>query len=216
MELREEQALLARGRRAIAGVDEVGRGAWAGPVAAAAVILPHAAYVSRELLWGVTDSKLLSAGEREHWERRIRAVATAVAIAFVPPRVIDRVGIAASSRWAMLAALERLEVAPEHVIVDAFPLPEGSRYGPIHDALVAADRRCLAVAAASICAKVARDRLMRRLHGLFPAYGFASHKGYGTRRHIAQLRTNGPSPLHRKSFTPVRESMQRLAPELAP
>ena len=198
-----ELALLRRGVRRIAGVDEVGRGAWAGPVAAAAVILPAAAYEDRRLLWGLTDSKRLSAAERRRWSARVHATAVAARVAFAPPRLIDRIGIAAATRLAMLRALDALPVPPDHVIVDAFPLPADCRYANKQDAIVRADATCLAVAAASICAKVARDELMRRLGVHHPAYGFGRHKGYGTAAHRRALTAVGPSPLHRASFRPM-------------
>ena len=194
---------MRRGVRCIAGVDEVGRGAWAGPVAAAAVILPPAAYEDRRLLWGLTDSKRLSPAARRCWSARVQATAVAARVAFAPPQLIDRIGIAAATRLAMLRALDALPVPPEHVIVDAFRLPDDCRYANKQDAIVRADATCLAVAAASIFAKVARDELMRRLAVHHPAYGFGRHKGYGTAAHRQALAIVGPSPLHRASFRPV-------------
>ena len=191
--------------RRIAGVDEAGRGAWAGPVTAAAVILPPTAYEDRRLLWGLTDSKQLSAADRQRWSARVHATAVAARVAFASPQLIDRIGVAAASRLAMLRALDALPVAPDHVIVDAFPLPADCRYAGRQDAIVRADATCLAVAAASVCAKVARDELMRRLCGHHPAYGFGRHKGYGTAAHRQALAAEGPSPLHRASFRPVAE-----------
>ena len=202
---------MKRGLRRIAGVDEAGRGAWAGPVTAAAVILPRTAYEDRRLLWGLTDSKQLSAADRRCWSARVHATAIAARVAFASPRLIDRIGIAAASRLAMLRALDALPVAPDHVIVDAFPLPADCRYADRQDAIVRADATCLAVAAASVCAKVARDDLMRRLCVRHPAYGFARHKGYGTAAHRQALAAEGPSPLHRASFRPMAEC-QRDSP----
>ena len=196
-------------------MDEAGRGAWAGPVAAAAVVLPPVAYCDRRLLRGVADSKRLTPSERRRWEIRIRHLAIAVGVAFASPRAIDRDGIVGASRLAMLRALDRLPVRPDHVIVDALPFPHDCAYGPIHTALVKADARCLAVAAASICAKVARDRLMQRLDRAFSGYGFARHKGYGTAEHRTALQALGPSPLHRRSFRPVRECGPRALAALA-
>ena len=200
-----------RGLRCIAGVDEAGRGAWAGPVTAAAVILPRTAYEDRRLLWGLTDSKQLSAADRRHWSARVHATAIAARVAYASPRLIDRLGIAAASRLAMLRALDALPVAPDHVIVDAFPLPADCRYANAQDAIVRADATCLAVAAASVCAKVARDELMQRLCIQHPVYGFGRHKGYGTPAHRQALNAEGPSPLHRASFRPVAEC-RRVAP----
>ncbi len=183
----------------------MGRGAWAGPVAAAAVILPPAAYVDRDLLWGLADSKQLSPIERQRWSVRIRATAVAARVGFASPQLIDRVGIANASRFAMLRALDALPVSPEHVIVDAFPLPADCEYADRQDAIVRADATCLAVAAASIFAKVARDGLMARLERDHPGYGFGQHKGYGTPAHRRALALAGPSPLHRGSFRPMAE-----------
>ena len=115
------------------------------------------------MLWGLTDSKQLSAADRRHWSARVHATAVAARVAHVSPRLIDRIGIAAASRLAMLRALDALPVAPDHVIVDAFPLAADCRYANAQDAIVRADATCLAVAAASVCAKVARDELMQRL-----------------------------------------------------
>lgn len=210
-DLPHEHALLQRGVRRIAGVDEAGRGAWAGPVTAAAVILPPAAYTDRRLLWGLTDSKQLSAAERHRWSAQVHATAIAARVAYASPRLIDCIGIAAASRLAMLRALDALPVAPDHVIVDAFPLPADCRYANAQDAIVRADATCLAVAAASVCAKVARDELMQRLCLQHPAYGFGRHKGYGTAAHRQALAAEGPSPLHRASFRPVAEC-RRVAP----
>lgn len=131
----------------------------------------------------------------------------AVRVGFVSPRLIDRVGIANASRIAMLRALDALPVPPEHVIVDAFPLPNDCAYADRQDAIVRADATCLAVAAASIYAKVARDDLMSRLEMKHPGYGFGQHKGYGTPAHREALALEGPSPLHRASFRPVAERL---------
>lgn len=198
---------MRRGVRLIAGVDEVGRGAWAGPVAAAAVILPRTAYEDRQLLWGLTDSKKLSAAERLRWSTRIRATAVAVRVAFISPCRIDQLGIGVASSAAMVRALDALPIPPDHVIVDAFPLPDQCRYAERQDAIVRADATCLAVAAASICAKVARDALMVRLSRHHPAYGFDQHKGYGTVAHRQALAREGPSPLHRSSFRSVAKHL---------
>ncbi len=208
-----EIQLLQHGRRRIAGVDEAGRGAWAGPLTAAAVILPGAAYGDPRLLAGVTDSKRLSAAVRERLARRIAACAVAVGVAHVTPREIDGLGMAAAGRLAMGRALERLAPAPDHVILDAFPLDDASPFAGRQTALIRADASCLAVAAASICAKVARDRLMRLLSGRYPAYAFERNKGYGTPRHRAALTALGALPVHRYSFAPVRDvrASSRLA-----
>ena len=198
--------MLGQGRVRIAGVDEAGRGAWAGPLTAAAVILPPIAYRDRRLLWGVTDSKQLTPPQRYRWAYHIHKTAMAVGIAHVTPQEIDHHGMAAAGRLAMTRALERMRLDPDHVLVDAFPLEEGNRFADRQPALVRADTSCLAVAAASICAKTARDRLMQVLHRQFPSYGFDRHKGYGTRVHRDVLGELGPQSIHRHSFAPVRRA----------
>ena len=187
-------------------MDEAGRGAWAGPLTAAAVILPSVAYLDPHLLAGVTDSKRLSPRTRERLARLIRARATAVGVAHASPREIDEAGIAAAGRLTMQRALGRLIPNPDHVIVDAFPLDAASPFADRQTAVIRADATCLAVAAASICAKVARDRLMRRLSRRFPDYAFHRNKGYGTASHRAALEALGPIALHRQSFAPVRQA----------
>lgn len=187
-------------------MDEAGRGAWAGPLTAAAVVLPPVAYLDPHLLAGVTDSKRLSPRARERLARLIRARAAAIGVAHATPREIDHVGIAAAGRLTMHRALGRLGLDPDHVIVDAFPLDADSPFADRQTAVIRADATCLAVAAASICAKVARDRLMRRLNRRFPAYAFDRNKGYGTARHRAALQALGPVALHRQSFAPVRQA----------
>ncbi len=196
----EEAALWRRGYRRVAGLDEAGRGAWAGPVVAAAVILPPEPARLRRHLAGVRDSKALTPAEREALFPEILRVALAVGIGMAGPEEIDTVGIVPATRRAMERALEALGVAPEALIVDALslsiPLPQR--------VLVQADARCLSVAAASIVAKVTRDRWMVEMDRVYPGYSFAGHKGYGTPAHRRALRERGPSPIHRRSFAPVR------------
>ena len=196
-------------------MDEAGRGAWAGPLTAAAVILPPVAYLDPQLLAGVTDSKRLSPRARERLARLIHARAAAIGVAHTTPREIDDAGLAAAGRLTMHRALGRLGLDPDHVIVDAFPLDAASPFADRQTAIIRADATCLAVAAASICAKVARDRLMRRLSRRFPAYAFDRNKGYGTARHRAALQAQGPIALHRQSFAPVRQAHARHTLALA-
>ena len=192
-----EQALRYRGHQVIAGVDEVGRGALFGPVVAAAVVLPPKAGVLMRM--GLKDSKQLTREERERLDHKVRNVALAVSIAEIDAETIDRINIYHATRLAMLRAVEALDLAPDHVILDAMlidhPCPQTK--------LFYGDALCLSVAAASVVAKVHRDALMRELHGFYPEYGLAQHKGYATPEHRKALRAHGPTPLHRRSFTAV-------------
>jgi len=190
-----ERELRARGFRAVAGVDEVGRGALFGPVVAAAVILSPDWPVR-----GLDDSKLLEPERREILAQRIRERAVAWAVAAVDAATIDAINIYQASRLAMRLAVGRLGPPPDFALVDAVPLDL-----PIPQcALIKGDARCHAIAAASIVAKVYRDACMRAWDEVFPAYGLASHKGYGTPEHCRALLELGPTPLHRLSFEPVR------------
>ena len=190
-----ERELRARGFHAIAGVDEVGRGALFGPVVAAAVILSPARPVR-----GLNDSKLLEPERREVLDDRIRERAVAWAVAAVDAATIDAINIYQASRAAMRMAVAQLHPAPDFVLIDAVPLDLRIPQRP----LIKGDARCHAIAAASIVAKVHRDALMRIWDEVFPQYGLASHKGYATPEHARALREHGPTPLHRLSFEPVR------------
>jgi ribonuclease HII len=194
-----ERALWAGGARFVAGVDEVGRGPLAGPVCVAAVIFPAGAKPLR----GVDDSKKLNRAQREELAPLIVARALAVAVAFAPPEEIDRVNIRQATLRAMARALAGLAVRPDFALIDGRDTPEGL-ICPAR-ALIGGDALSHSIAAASIVAKVARDRLMARLDTHFPGYGFAAHAGYGTLAHREALMTLGPCPAHRVSFrsTPV-------------
>jgi ribonuclease HII len=187
--------LFRDGVRRVAGVDEVGVGPLAGPVVACAVVLPE-----RVELLGLDDSKRLSPGAREELALRIREQALAVAVAAVSVREIDRINIYRASLEAMRRAVARLELAPDHVLVDARTIP--GLTAP-QTPIVHGDALDGSIAAASVVAKVHRDALMERLHARYPGYGFARHKGYATRRHLDALRRLGPTPAHRRSFSPV-------------
>jgi ribonuclease HII len=192
--LKFEKQAWAAGAQCVAGVDEAGRGSLFGPVVAAAVILdPH--YRIR----GLRDSKLLAQKRREEVAERIRRHALAWAVAAVDAARIDQINIYQASRQAMREAVAALALPPDYLLVDALQLDvECAQMAIIHgDALSAS------IAAASILAKVERDRLLRQWDPVFPAYGLARNKGYSTRRHIESLRACGPSPLHRQSFAPV-------------
>lgn len=190
-----ERELRARGFHAVAGVDEVGRGALFGAVVAAAVILSPDRPVR-----GLNDSKLLDPERREVLAGRVRERAVAWAVAAVDAATIDSINIYQASRLAMRMAVNRLNPAPDFLLVDAIaidlPLPQRG--------LIKGDMRCHAIAAASIVAKVHRDALMRIWDKIFPEYGLASHKGYSTPEHCQSLERLGPTPLHRLSFEPVR------------
>ncbi len=208
--LEHEQALWAAGYRAIAGVDEAGRGAWAGPVVAAAVILPADPAALAPLLGHVDDSKRLTPAARERALALIEQRALAVGVGSMSSAEIDRVGIAPATRAAMLAALAALAVAPDFVLVDYLTLPGLAKpqRGIPHG-----DAASLSIAAASIVAKVTRDRWMAAQDEAFPGYGFAGHKGYGVTAHAQALARLGPCALHRRSFRPVSTSI--ATPDIA-
>lgn len=195
-----ERTWQARGARRIAGIDEVGRGPLAGPVVAAAVILPPGD--DHAWLPALRDSKALTARQREALDRRIRGEAPAVAVGVAAATVIDEIGIAAAARLAMRRAVRGFEQPPDVLLIDAFLLPEA---GIAQQAVIRGDGSCSAIAAASIVAKVARDRMMDALDRRFPGYGFARNRGYGTAEHLAALACLGPSSIHRRSFAPVRD-----------
>ena len=189
-----ENALRRRGYGRVAGVDEVGRGCLAGPVVAAAVVLDPERPVR-----GLRDSKLLTPAARERLYADIVQRAAAWSLGAVEAGEIDRINIHNAALLAMRDALARLAPPPDFVLVDGFALP-GLRVP--QRALVKGDRRCAAIAAASIVAKVTRDRQMRRLHADDPRFGFDSHKGYATRQHLAAIERHGAAPAHRRSFRP--------------
>ena len=193
-----EMALHAKGVRLVAGIDEAGRGPLAGPVVAAAVMLPMGA----DLPWlgRIRDSKELAHPVREELSVLIRAAALGVGVGVADVATIDNDGIAPATRLAMKRAVEKLDPAPESLLIDHFTLPEVPlpQRGITHG-----DSICLSIACASIVAKVARDRFMVREDGRFPGYGFVRNKGYGTPEHLACLARLGPCPIHRRSFRPV-------------
>jgi ribonuclease HII len=196
----EEEALRSEGYEYIAGIDEVGRGALAGPVVASAVILPH----GTKLPWFelVRDSKELNSKKRESLFDVINKEAIAVGTGVVPPHVIDSVNILKATRIAMVQAVEKLPVQPSFLLVDRLGLSQC----PIpQKGITRGDKLCLSIACASIIAKVTRDRMMEEFDATYPGYEFARHKGYGTGAHMSCLRKLGPSPIHRLYFAPVRE-----------
>ncbi len=203
-----ERQLWAQGLSRVAGLDEAGRGALAGPVVAAAVIVPPAACAVG--VWTeVRDSKLLSPQRRAALVDAIREGALAWGVGVVPAAVIDRDGIAAATRQAMHEAVAALGDPPDYLLIDWVRLPD---LNIPQTSVAKADRHMISVAAASILAKVTRDRLMVTLDATHPGYGFAEHKGYGTRQHLAQLAAQGPCPEHRRSFAPLARSHTLFAP----
>jgi ribonuclease HII len=190
-----EREFLDRGIWPVAGVDEAGRGPLAGPVAAAAVILDPS-----NLPRSLNDSKALTPAEREELYRPILAKALAVSIAFASAADIDATDIRQATLAAMCRAILGLAVTPAYVLVDGKDVPKGLRCEG--RAVIKGDARSKSIAAASIIAKVTRDRLMTRLAQVYPAYGFEAHKGYATAEHAASIARHGPCPYHRLSFAP--------------
>ena len=202
----EEEALLDQGYALIAGIDEVGRGALAGPVVAAAVILRPP--INSDRLATVRDSKELTAIKRESIYKLIVAEAIAIGIGTVSSQIIDSINILNATTLAMRQAIEQLSCYPDFLLIDgSIALPRTR----IHQKkIIRGDKLCLSIACASIIAKVTRDRIMVELDESYPHYGLANHKGYGTAQHLLCLNQNGPSPIHRFTFAPVKETHRLL------
>lgn len=193
-----EEAARSHGARCIAGVDEVGRGPLFGPVVAAAVILPTGCELD-----GLNDSKQLSERRRNEFDSRIRACALAFAVAVVDAETIDRINIRQASLLAMRRAVEQLAVRPDFLLIDGRDTID---WLCPQQAVIKGDATSLSIAAASVLAKVHRDRMLVELDRQFPGYGLARHKGYGSAQHREALARLGPTPLHRKSFQCVAQS----------
>jgi len=204
-DLTEESRLWQAGCRRVAGLDEAGRGAWAGPVLAAAVVLPPGRSDLVAALRGVNDSKQLTARRRAELYPLIWQTALAVGVGQASSQFIDKHGIVPATHAAMRRALRQLALAPDYLLIDALRLPgvEVPQLGLIHG-----DARVLSIAAASIVAKVTRDRLMLAFEQQYPGYGFAAHKGYGTAAHRAALQRLGPCAAHRLSFAPLKQRFE--------
>ncbi|MDE2844755.1 MAG: ribonuclease HII [Chloroflexota bacterium] len=202
-----ELRLFGQGMKVVAGVDEAGRGPLAGPVVAVAVALPAELTGEENWLRALDDSKRLSPRQREAAFKLIQQHALAVSVVEESPAEIDRIGIGKAVILAMMRAVEGLQTLPGHLLLDYVPIKEC----PFpYDALVKGDASSYSIAAASIVAKVTRDRMMEQADSLYPGYGFARHKGYGTALHREQLERLGPCPLHRRSFSPLRQGALKL------
>ncbi len=190
-----ERSLWQAGLVCVAGLDEAGRGALAGPVAAGAVVFPPGIEIER--LRGVRDSKQMQPTERQKWRAIIRDCCLAAGVGLASTEEIDAIGIVPATRLAMLRALEQLSPSPQHLLLDYIELP-GSLLP--QTSLVKGDQRVLSIAAASILAKTSRDAWMEKIDRTYPEYGFSVHKGYGTQMHRAAIQRLGLSPIHRRSF----------------
>ncbi|MCT8139806.1 ribonuclease HII [Anaerobacillus sp. CMMVII] len=191
-----ERKAWEQGLRYIAGIDEVGRGPLAGPVIAAAVILPE-----KFRLMGLTDSKKVSKKNREEFYEVIYSEAISIGIGVVPAEEIDRINIYEATKLAMLKALDELNIPPEHLLIDAMKLPTNYT----QTSIIKGDSKSVSIAASSIIAKVTRDHYMEKLGQQYPQYGFENHMGYGTKEHLAAIDEFGLLSEHRKSFAPIRE-----------
>jgi ribonuclease HII len=207
----EEEMLAAQGYQHIAGIDEVGRGALAGPVVAAAVILPR--HIDAPWFTEVRDSKQLTPAKRELLFHRIHEIAISVGVGLTPHNLIDAHGIIKATRLAMKLAVDQLSPPPQSLLIDYMRLPEVRLP---QKGITDGDNLCMSIACASIIAKVARDKLMVEFDRIYPGYGLAQHKGYGTKEHLACLSRLGPCPIHRQSFRPVREIMEGFFRNLSP
>lgn len=192
--LRLEKSLWKEGFRYIAGLDEVGRGCFAGPVVVGAVIFPK----DFKIVDGLADSKLLRSRQRERLAKSIKEQALAWSVAETSVAIINRLGIGKATQMAFRKAIKSLEKSPDFIFIDAFYIKHLNRKR--QKAVRDGDKICASISAASIIAKVYRDRLMRRLAKKYPKYGFAKHKGYGTKFHQEAIRKYGLSRIHRKSF----------------
>ena len=191
-----EKRIKNRGFKLIAGVDEAGRGPLAGPVVAAAVI-----FTSTKKIKGLKDSKKLSPSTRERLYQEILDIATSVGVGIVSEQVIDEFNILNATLLAMHEAIQRLSATPDHILIDGKKILQWLAI--TQTAVPYGDNISATIAAASIVAKVTRDRIMNRLSNIYPGYGFSRHKGYGTAEHIKILKRRGPLPIHRKTFQPV-------------
>ena len=208
-----ERELLRRGARPVAGADEAGRGPLAGPVVAAAVILPPDLTGDEDWLGLLDDSKRLTQLQRERACLAVQEYALDWAVGFVDHDEIDRIGIGVAALRAMMLAVDALSVKPAHLLLDYIPVRQCDYP---YDTVVKGDSRSYSIAAASNIAKVTRDRMMGEYDAAFPGYGFARHKGYATALHLERLREIGPCDIHRRSFAPVAQARLRFPEQPAP
>ena len=199
---RYEHLYLAAGYQRIAGIDEVGRGCWAGPVVAAAVVLSDVVWHMPALLAGLNDSKQLSATQRTALVHTIQRLALGIGIGWVSAYDIDCFGILNATKLAMQQAVMQLPLIPDALLIDAVSLPQ---WRIPQQSIIKGDATSLSIAAASVVAKVYRDQVLTSYERCYPGYGFAQHKGYGTAQHQAALATWGPTPQHRYSFRPLSQ-----------
>jgi ribonuclease HII len=199
-----ENRLRLKGYKLVAGIDEAGRGSLAGPVVAGAVILPlgHLPWLQQ-----VRDSKEISPRKREYLSAIIAKEVLGVGVGVVSPGVIDSINILQATYLAMERAIRNLPFLPDFLLVDGLNLPH-CRF--LQEGIIKGDKLSLSIACASIIAKVSRDHIMEKLDKIYPGYGFAKHKGYGTREHIFKLQRLGPSVIHRQSFAPVRRCIENF------
>ena len=202
----EENSLLRVGYRRIAGCDEAGRGAWCGPVVAAAVILPND--ISSDWITDIRDSKMLTAEKREILYGKIMTEAVSWSVGIIDHEEIDHVGILNATKRAMMEAISSLPILADFLLIDFVRLPvmEMPQKSITHG-----DMRCLSIACASIVAKVTRDHIMEDLDKQYPGYFLARHKGYGTRQHLAKIVSYGVLPIHRRSFAPIKKRLKYLS-----
>ncbi len=192
--LQIEQSLWDTGYKLVCGIDEVGRGSFAGPVVAGAVIFSKDCVIPD----GIADSKLLRPRQREYLTRQIKKIAQFYAIAEISVKEINKFGVGKATQMAFRKVIKSLKINPDFVLIDAFHIKHFNRKN--QKAIKNGDKICTSISAASIIAKVYRDKIMKKLHKSFPQYGFAKHKGYGTKIHQEALKKFGLSRIHRRSF----------------
>lgn len=199
----KEQEIFSAGYNSIGGIDEAGRGPLAGPVVAACIVCPSNFDFTQEWLKGINDSKQLSAKKRAALNDQILSIFPEVGIGLCDHATIDKINILEASFLAMKKAIGALRKKPDFVLVDGkFIIPN---FSIRQQAIISGDKLVMIIAAASIVAKVKRDRIMQEMHERFPRYGFNQHKGYGTKQHLAMIKEHGPCPIHRLSFAPLNK-----------